>query len=71
MGVRIVKRDVGGERVNKLVLIHARIVRGFRVWIRHFSFSSFTNRTKQEGDGNGERNGTESQAESYSSGFAV
>lgn len=31
MGVRIVKRDVGGERVNKLVLIHARIVRGFRV----------------------------------------
>lgn len=37
MGVRIVKRDVGGERVNELVLIHARIVRGFRVWIRHFS----------------------------------
>lgn len=45
----MVERDVGGERVNELVLSHERIVRGFRVSIRHLFFGS-------EGDENGERN---------------
>lgn len=48
MGVRIVKRDVGGERVNELVLIHARIVRGFRVWIRHFVSQTGPNKREME-----------------------
>lgn len=34
----MVERDVGGERVNELVLSHERIVRGFRVSIRHVFF---------------------------------
>lgn len=45
----MVERDVGGERVNELVLSHERIVRGFRVSIRHVFFCS-------ERDENGERN---------------
>lgn len=34
--MRVEEGDVGGERVNELVLSHERFVREFRVWNRHF-----------------------------------
>lgn len=56
MGVGIVEGDVGGERVDELVLGNSGIVRGFRVWFRHF-FDSETPERSRGGERNGERIG--------------